>query len=86
MHAKCYDELVKMNDSVKSVRNRKNKSIDNRLMMSLLKEQNICGHHSLKDLQVHTDGAWWKLKKYGLHSGIGNYPQGCIVCLKPLHT
>ena len=51
-------------------------------MMTHLDEQKLCCHHSLKDLQVHTDGAWWKLKQYSLHPGIGNYPQVCIVYLE----
>ena len=76
MHAKYYDEPKKMDDSVKSVRNMRNKSIKNRSMMILL---------DLKDLQVQACGVWWKLQKYGLRSGIGNYPQECIVCHEPFH-
>ena len=53
-------------------------------IMTLLDEQKMCCHHSLKDCQVHTGGSWWKLKKYCLHSGIINYSQGCIFCLEPL--
>ena len=28
------------------------------------KMHNSCCHHSLKNLCGHTDGAWWKMKKY----------------------
>ena len=62
MHIKCYDELRKMDIIVKSVRNRQNESVNNRSMMMLMDEQKMCCHQSMKDLQVHTDGAWWKLK------------------------
>ena len=41
-----------------------------------------CCHHSLRDLCVHTGGAWWKMKKYSDQNGILNYPDGCIICLK----
>ena len=81
IHAKCYDELRKMDDSVKNVRNRRNESNNNNTMMTLLDEQNTCCHHSLKHLQVHTNGAYWKFKKYSLHLGIGNYPQGVLSAL-----
>ena len=81
-HAKYYDELRKMDDSVRNMRNRRNESFSNSTMMTLLDEQKLCCHYSLKCLQVHIDGAWWKLKRYSLHPGIGNYHQGCIVCLE----
>ena len=62
-----------MDDYVRKVRNRRNESISNGTMMSLLDGQSMLSHHSLKDHEVHTDGAWWKLKKYSLHPDIGNY-------------
>ena len=85
-HAKCYVELRKMDDGVENVRNRRNESVNNSTMMTLLEEQKICCHHSLKDLQIHKDDSWWKFKKYNLHSGIGNYPQQCIECFEPFQV
>ena len=41
-----------------------------------------CCHHRLKDLCVHTDGTWCKKKKYSHWKDVGNYPDGCIICLK----
>ena len=72
-----------MDDGLRKVRNKRNESISNDTMMTLLDEQKMCFHHNLKDLEVHTDGAWLKFKKYNLHPGIGNYPQECIVYLEP---
>ena len=62
IHATCFDELEEMDESVRKVRERINKSISNGTMMTLLAEQNMHCHHSLKDLQVHRDGEWWQLK------------------------
>ena len=83
MHAKCYDELRTIDDKVKNVRNRRNESLHNGTMIIHLDEQKLGFHYSLNGLQVHIDGAWYKLKMYSLHSGIGNYPKGCIVSLEP---
>ena len=33
-------------------------------------------HHSHRDLCVHTDDAWWKLKKYCHQKDVDNYPDG----------
>ena len=41
-----------------------------------------CCPHSLSNLCVQTDGAWWILKKCCIHWDVGNYPDGCIICLK----
>ena len=41
-----------------------------------------CCHHSLKDLCVQTDGAWWKLKRYCSKLDINNLSGGCMICLK----
>ena len=41
-----------------------------------------CCHYSLRDLCVHTDDAWWKIKKYSHQKDIGKYIDGCIICLK----
>ena len=41
-----------------------------------------CCHHSFKDLCIHTESAWWKLKKSFHQKDIGNYSGGCIICLK----
>ena len=40
-----------------------------------------CCHHSLRDVCVHTDSAWWRLKKYCHQKDIGNYSDGFIICL-----
>ena len=64
-----------MDKSVSKDRNRRNESTSNGTMMTLLDEQKMCCHHTLKDDQAHTNGACWKLKKYSLHPGKGNYPQ-----------
>ena len=58
IHAKCFDEHTKINDSVRNVRNRRNENISIGTIMILQDEQRICCHHSLKDLQVHADGKW----------------------------
>ena len=39
IHARCVDERRKMDNSVKCVRNKKNKSVENRSMMSPLEEE-----------------------------------------------
>ena len=39
-------------------------------------------HQSLRYLCIHTDGAWWNLKKYPQQKDIGNFPDRCIICLK----
>ena len=83
MHVKCSDKLRKIDGSVRKDINRKNESISNGTMMTLLDEWKKGCNHSLKDLQVHKDCAWWKLKRYSLHPDIRSYPQGCTVCLKP---
>ena len=49
--------------------------------VSSLDRLKSCCHHSLRDMCVHTDGAWWKLKEYCTHGDIGNYPNGCIIHL-----
>ena len=41
-----------------------------------------CCNHSLRDLCVHKDGAWLKLKKYCHQKDVGYYPDGCIICSK----
>ena len=45
-----------------------------------------CCHNNLRDLCVQTDGAWWKLKMHCHQKDIGNYPDGCIICLKSFST
>ena len=47
-----------------------------------LKKLKSCCHHSLRDLCVHTDVAWWKMKKCSLQNDNFNYPDGCIISLK----
>ena len=86
MHAKCYDELRTMDESIKIDRNKRNDDVNNSSMMTLLEEQKICCNNSLKEDKVHTEGAYWKLNEYGYHKGIGNYPQRSIVCLEPFLT
>ena len=74
MHAKCVNEIQQsMTHDVGSRHN----SGSNELKM--LKS---CCHHSLKDLCVHTDGAWWKMKKYSTRKDIVNDQDGCIIFLK----
>ena len=63
-------------------KHRRNKCINNGTVMTLLDEHKVCCHHSLKNLQVNTDGEWLKLKKYSHYQGIDNNLQGCIVCLE----
>ena len=58
IHARCFDELRKVDDSARNIRNRRNESISNGIIMTLLDQQKLCCHHNLKDLQVHTDGKW----------------------------
>ena len=56
MHANCFDKIQKsMIHDLGSRHNGGSNRFDR------LKS---CCHHSLRDLCVHTDGAWWKLKKY----------------------
>ena len=40
-----------------------------------------CCHYSLRDLCVHTDGAWWKLENYFIQKNVSKYPDGYIICL-----
>ena len=63
IHAKCFDELPKINDSARNVRNRRNENIGTDTIMVLQDEQRMCCHHSLKDLQVHTDGIWQNFER-----------------------
>ena len=78
MHANYIDDIRKntlynLDSKYDSTRNGKNVTTLDRLKS--------CCHHSLRDLCVHTDGAWWKYKKYCTHEDIDNYPDGCIICL-----
>ena len=50
MHAKCFDDL--QNIIIHDVESRHNSGSNQ------LKMLNRCCQHSLKDLCVHTDGAW----------------------------
>ena len=47
IHDKCFDELRKMDDSVRKVKNIRNKNIHNGTLMTLLYELKMCYHHSL---------------------------------------
>ena len=54
MHAKCFDEIQR--STIHDIWSRHNCG------RKQLKKLNNCCHHSLRDLYVHTDGAWWKMK------------------------
>ena len=55
IHAKCYEELRKMDNSVRNIRNKRNESLNNGIMTTHLDEWKMCYHRSLKDLQAkHT--------------------------------
>ena len=74
MHAKCFSDVQKyMIDDPESQYN------GGWIQLDRLKS---CCHHRLRDLCVHTDGVWWKLKKDCDQKDIGNYPDVCIICLK----
>ena len=74
MHAKCFNEIQR--SKIHDIGSRHNNGSNH---LKMLKSR--C-HHSLKDLHVHTDGAWWKIKKYSHQKDSINYPDGCIICLK----
>ena len=74
MHSKCFDEIEK--SMIHDVGSRHN---NGRNQLQMLKS---CCHHNLRDLCVHTDGAWWKMKKCSHQKDIENYPDVCIICLK----
>ena len=74
MHAKCFNEIKK--SMILDPCCRQN-GVNNRF-----ERLKSCCHHSLRDLCVYTDCAWWKLKKYCHQKDIGSYPDGCIICLK----
>ena len=44
--------------------------------LTILGRLKMCFHHNLRELCVHTDGAWWKLKKYCTSGDISKYPDG----------
>ena len=69
MNANCFNEIWK--SMIHDLGSRHN-GVGNRL--DRLKS---CCHHSLRDLCVQSDGAWWYCHK----KDIGNYPDGCIICL-----
>ena len=58
-YAKYYDKLRKIDDIVRNIRNKRNESINNITMVTLGDEQKMCCHHSLRNLLVFPDGAWW---------------------------
>ena len=74
MHGKCFNEIQQ--SLIHDVGSRHNSDSNQ------LKLLESCCHHSLRNLCVHTDGAWWKMKKYSHQKDISNYPDGCIICLK----
>ena len=74
MHAKCFHDIQKSIILDPCIRQSTGNNGLDRLKS--------CCHHSLKDLCVITDGAWWKKKKYSHRKDIGNYPDGCIIHLK----
>ena len=74
MHGNCFNEVQK---SMILDPCRRQNSGNNKLNILI----SWC-HHNLRDLCIHTDVAWWKLKKYSHQKDIANYPDGCIICLK----
>ena len=78
MNAKCFNEIQK---SLILDHCCKQNGGSNRL--DPLKR---CCHNSLRDLCVYTDVAWWKLKKHSHKKDIGNYSDGCIICLKSFYV
>ena len=74
MRAECFNEIQRSN--IHDIGSRYNSGSNQ------LKMLKCCCRHSLKDLHVHTDGAWWKMKTYYHQKDIVNYPDGCIICLK----
>ena len=58
----------------------KSDSAMNKTCVTSLNRLQSC-YHTLRDLCVHTDGSWWKLKKDCTHGDISNYPDGCMIFL-----
>ena len=75
MHSKCFDEIQR--SLIHDVGSGHSSSSNQ------LKKLKSCCHHSLKDMHVHTDGAWWKMTKYYHQKDIVNYPDGCIIVWSP---
>ena len=74
MHARCFHNIQKSIIHDPCSRQSTGNNGLNRLKS--------CCHHSLKDLSIIIDGAWWKKKMYSHQKDIGNYADGFIICLK----
>ena len=74
MYAKCFNEIQRC--MIHDIGSRHNSDSNQ------LNKLKSCCHHSLKDLCVHKDGAWWKMKQYSHQKDIIYCPDGCIICLK----
>ena len=83
MCASCFDEIKK--NMIYHLCSRHNGERNRSDATSFDKCESCC-HHSLRDMCVQTDGAWWKLKKYCHRKDIDIYPSGSIICLKSLST
>ena len=79
MHANCFDEIRK---NILYNLESKHDSARNGKSVTTLERLKNCCHHSLRDLCIQTDGAFWILDKYCTHEDNNNYPDGCIICLK----
>ena len=78
IHANCFNEIQK--SMIHHLGCRRNCG-SNRL-----ERLKSCCHHSLRDMCVHRDGAWWKLKKYCHWKYINDYPDGCLICMKSFYV
>ena len=78
MHAKYFNEIRK---NMLHNHDSKHDNVRNGRSVITLDKVKRCCHHRLRDLCAHTDGAWWKLKKYCTHEDIDNYLE-FIICLK----
>ena len=60
VHANCFDKIRKnMLYNLDSMHD----DASNGISVTIWDRLKSCCHHNLRDLGVHTDGAWWKLKK-----------------------
>ena len=53
IHAECFDELTKIDDSIRTVQNRRIESISKGTIMILQDEQKMCCHHCLNTQMVN---------------------------------
>ena len=78
MHANCFDQIRK--NMMNNIGNNHDSTRKGR-HVSILNRLKWCCQHSMRDVYIQPNGAWWKLKKYCTLGVIFIYRDICIICL-----